>query len=575
MNRALRVILVGLTACGTEQGGPQEQVQEQDEVVEEVLEEVLGEQALAVTSAAPCSSAVVAQVLAQATSAAPEVKLTCSLTLTSSQTVSKRLVLEGAAASGVTIDCGGGSIGPSAFRGLANLHIRSVKKSDGTWSRPEGVTVRNCSVKGAVRISGMGNNGQGEEVRLSSLSPGHTARAQAAAPRAVLLEKLTLVGEGPIPLYLAPGVTETTLRDSNVTGVSGGTAIYFDAESARNTLRNNSIHAETDGREQLALDGSADNLVVGNFFAELSTGGIYLYRNCGEGGTVRHQPPRHNRIINNYFYYKNYTGSNPAIFVGSRNESGPSIFNYCGDDEPSGGGTYPFGSSRSNRDHADENLIAQNQIQSPQTVAKMIQVQGGPGNAALTYLPSGADVANVQVSARLTRAAGCPVEWGNGVGFVAFGAVADGQTCQGSTLWTKPRALELTRYYLAGVGHDASTKNAPHYGTSTYTKESSLGFLSSRPRSTGTWARAIVCVNNGDDTDRYVTLSGSCEEAGYIRDVLGFVPKTLPAPAPPLRDIRRCYLSAGRDHFLSTSANCEGQPVAENKLLFRLYQTAP
>jgi len=51
----------------------------------------------------------------------------------------------------------------------------------------------------------------------------------------------------------------------------------------------------------------------------LKQGGIYLYRNCGEGGTVRIETPSYNRILNNLFVYQRQELSDPAIYVGSRN----------------------------------------------------------------------------------------------------------------------------------------------------------------------------------------------------------------------------------------------------------------
>jgi len=96
--------------------------------------------------------------------------------------------------------------------------------------------------------------------------------------------------------------------------VTNSVAVYLDAESYRNTLQGNSFHADHGAgsqREVLAVDGSSNNLIMSNHFSSLQYGGIYLYRNCGEGGTIRHSTPSNNSIINNVFYYDNYTGSKP------------------------------------------------------------------------------------------------------------------------------------------------------------------------------------------------------------------------------------------------------------------------
>lgn len=304
-------------------------------------------------AAPPCTAAQMAELTAQASDAAPSYDLRCSPALTHDLTITKKIVLKGASASGVVLDCDGGTVKPSASGGYS-IAIHSSENDDGSWSRPEDITITRCIIFGSIRLYGLGTNGQGELVRLSSYSAGHTERAQAAAPRNVLLDTITLVAVGGgTPLYLAPGVTETTLRNSEIRGEHGGPAIYFDAESARNVVKDSSIHSKTDYRELVAIDGSAHNTIIKNRFSSLSNGGIYLYRNCGEGGTVRHQSPKHNTIADNVFYYDSAIGLNPSIWIGSR----WGLRAYCGDDDG-----YPFGSSASNLDYAEDNVVVRNQI---------------------------------------------------------------------------------------------------------------------------------------------------------------------------------------------------------------------
>lgn len=312
-----------------------------------------GEESAVIAPAAACSPDKVREVTAAATAAKPEVVLDCSLTLPANAApISKRVVIQGSAGSGVTLDCAGAHIKPT-FPGAPSLFIRSVLKPDGTWDRPQAVTVRGCTVEGSVRVTGMGVNGEAAAVRESSHQAGHTARAQAAAPTNIALSQVHIIGSGTIPLYVSPGGTRVSLTDSRITGTSASVAIYLDAESARNVIRNNVISVSTSGREQIAVDGSAYNEIVANHFGSLSNGGIYLYRNCGEGGTVRHQSPVHNGIVANVFYYNHYLGWNPSVWVGSRN----GWRSYCEDDAG-----YPFGSSVSNLDYAKYNVLAQNQI---------------------------------------------------------------------------------------------------------------------------------------------------------------------------------------------------------------------
>src|SRR6185369_9998871 len=128
-----------------------------------------------------------------------------------------------------------------------------------------------------------------------------------------------------------------------------------DAESGHNVIQNNYIHVATDTapREEMAIDGSAFNIIVGNQFSALNNGGIFLYRNCGEGGGVRHQPPSYNHIINNWFFYDDYDGEKASVQVGAREGNR----DYCGKDDG-----FAFGSSVYNGDLAHHNVIAKNRV---------------------------------------------------------------------------------------------------------------------------------------------------------------------------------------------------------------------
>jgi hypothetical protein len=209
------------------------------------------------------------------------------------------------------------------------------------------VTIRRCKINGSIRTIGLGRNGEAAAVQESSIKPGHIARAQAAAPRNVALYGLTITGHGRTPLYLGPGTTNLTLVDSTINGRSDSAAIYLDAESGSNIIRNNTINITSAPREIIAIDGSADNQILTNTIQQAPNGGIYLYRNCGEGGTVRHQAPQHNLIAGNTI---DNTGGY-GIWLGSRNGG---RF-YCSADDG-----YPFGSSKDNGDFADNNIVRGN-----------------------------------------------------------------------------------------------------------------------------------------------------------------------------------------------------------------------
>jgi hypothetical protein len=231
--------------------------------------------------------------------------------------------------------------------------VRSKKTAPGSWDAPLNVTIRNCKINGFVRIYGLGENANGEIMKASSLNANHTAFAQASAPKNVRLENVTINAPGGIPLYVGPGVTGVALLDSRLEGKSTSVAIYLDAESANNTISNNVFGITTEKRELIAIDGSASNNIANNTFEHAENGGIFVYRNCGEGGVIRHQKPQFNQITGNTFHYEESFGAKPAVWLNSRNGHSK----YCFQDP-----AHPYGSSVSKLDFAQHNVIRRNKL---------------------------------------------------------------------------------------------------------------------------------------------------------------------------------------------------------------------
>jgi parallel beta-helix repeat protein len=285
------------------------------------------------------------------------ITLACSLRLSSADVITHPLVFEGSAASGSVLDCGGGTLDVSAGgsrKEKTAIAVRSRKAGSGPWDAPSSVTIRNCRIKGFVRIYGLGENANGAVMKASSRNPDHTAFAQASAPKNVRLENITFDAPDGIPFYVGPGVTNAALVNSKVNGRSTAVAVYLDAESANNTISNNVFGISTEKRELIAIDGSANNRITNNTFERADNGGIFVYRNCGEGGVIRHQKPQYNQIVGNTFRYGSSFLVKPAVWLNSRNGSS----SYCFRDP-----AYPFGSSASNLDFAQNNVVRSNKIE--------------------------------------------------------------------------------------------------------------------------------------------------------------------------------------------------------------------
>jgi len=261
----------------------------------------------------------------------------------------KPLVFAGAAYAGRTIDCGGGWLEQGQ---PVEVRIQSLQRADGGWERPDGLRLRNCRLRGAIRIIGLGRNGEAEAMRRSSAQADHTRRAQAAAPRDVVLERLELEAVGPIPVYAGPGSTGLRLSESHLWGTSRSVAIYLDAESAGNRISGNRVEVAS-GREVIAVDGSAGNRIEGNRIHQSGKGGIFVYRNCGEGGTARHQAPTGNAIRANRFSIAPgaAAGRAPDVWLGSR--GGRRAYSVLD-------GAIPYGSGRDDGDHAEGNVVEGN-----------------------------------------------------------------------------------------------------------------------------------------------------------------------------------------------------------------------
>lgn len=332
-----------------------------------------------------------------------------------SSAISRRLVFRGSASSRVTLDCGGGTIDPYALelyaaRGVWNdldtIVVRSaplgtddsVPAHPGDtlrvrlWDPAVGVTIRNCTVIGSLRIYGMQMASGGDtQAMYSSREPGHVARMRAAAPRGTRLEQVDIIGVDRVgtahryrtPLYIGSGAQDTMVVDSHIGGTTGNAvAIYLDAESTRTTIQRSIINpANIDpGAPLITIDGSDRNRIANNLLGTLDHGGIYLFRNCGEKGRVRWTTPSHNEIVNNVFYYRTYTGPNPGVWLGSRNGVLGSSDNLCDDDE---GEDYGLGANTSNTDNHDFarfNIVAWNQffVNEPGAMIKTLDARSTP-----------------------------------------------------------------------------------------------------------------------------------------------------------------------------------------------------
>ena len=222
-----------------------------------------------------------------------------------------------------------------------------------------GVLICNGRVKGEIRCR---SSGYAKAVERWNRTADWTQAIQEQAPRNITIRDLVIEGSGEShQLYAGPGSTHITARRVTFTGHSKGPSVYLSMETAHNRVIGCTFEATTGARrEVMSIDGSADNIVRNNNFNLCTWGGLYIYRNSGENGVIRHQEPRRNLIETNKFNLRGMwlvrLGIDLEIpwgvHIGSR--QGRRVRH---NDLDAG---YPWGSSADDRDFARNNKVINN-----------------------------------------------------------------------------------------------------------------------------------------------------------------------------------------------------------------------
>ena len=226
-------------------------------------------------------------------------------------------------ASDVVLDCNGALI-------RSDGGGRGIEISSPIDTAMSGVVVRNCRVEGFL------NNLRVTRIGFRDLQPGVEYEHGLTG---VVIENNEFRDSRGVGVFIDGYVSDATIRHNVVEG-TGSAGIYLETGSRRTRVENNVIHdngyrengpgGQVDefgglrfrwwgiGREGLAIDGSYENVVVGNSFEGNSHGGILLYTNCGEfpeSGVWfdRRWPSDRNLIEGNTF-----TGGLNGVWVGQR-----------------------------------------------------------------------------------------------------------------------------------------------------------------------------------------------------------------------------------------------------------------
>jgi parallel beta-helix repeat protein len=230
-------------------------------------------------------------------------------------------------ASNVTLDCRGALLRDTAADGV-NAIVVAVDAN----ANLQNVTIRDCRIEGFFHGIDIARNG------VNQLAAGHEYDHYL---RNVVVEDTNVADTHAVGIYVHPYVTGTVLRGDVVTG-SASTGLYLDEGSRGGRIEGNvfasngfvengpggtntsfgglSVRFWGPGREGIAVDGSSDNVIRGNWIAGNSAGGVFLYTNCGEN--VHTDPAdwldhrygaEHNDVEGNVI-----AGSGTGVWVASR-----------------------------------------------------------------------------------------------------------------------------------------------------------------------------------------------------------------------------------------------------------------
>lgn len=184
------------------------------------------------------------------------------------------------------------------------------------------VSVKNCVIRNFIGAGLMVAVGEGEKSRNDQ------------SPTKVHLDNVTIVDTNGVGLNFNSYVKGVLVTNSKIQG-SLGPGIYFSQSSAANIVKNSIIanngwRPGMKGREGIAIDSSANNIIANNKIMGNGEGGIFIYKNCGEHfssgkSVVRWQHSNKNQIVDNVF-----SDEKKGVWIASRQSKNLKKWD-CGD----------------------------------------------------------------------------------------------------------------------------------------------------------------------------------------------------------------------------------------------------
>ncbi len=224
--------------------------------------------------------------------------------------------------SNLVLDCAGATL-DGEYRTRTTLLI-------GPDQPVENVELRNCVVTGGRR-NGI-TIGRTQTYAAAALQRGSREPDPAAYARKVTLRQVTVRRSGGVGIYVLAYSRDTAILDSTIEENSNA-GIYLSHHTSGTRIADSRLigngKGETSGipdalrgfREAIAVDSAAGNVIENNRLIGNQAGGIFLYRNCGEGSMdparVRERPASARNIIRGNTIERGRTG----IWVASRQDA--------------------------------------------------------------------------------------------------------------------------------------------------------------------------------------------------------------------------------------------------------------
>lgn len=178
----------------------------------------------------------------------------------------------------------------------------------------ENIEVTNCNVKNFVTSGIMISSG------LQITENSNVDFYYNNAPNDITINNSVIDNNGKTGVTFNSYTNNSVLKNSIIIN-SGGVGVYLSQSSKEITIINNKIAFngyKFKGREGIAIDSSANNIIKDNLFDSNKSGAVFLYKNCGERHNGKHGIKRWQHSNNNLITDNIFQNEKIGVWLASR-----------------------------------------------------------------------------------------------------------------------------------------------------------------------------------------------------------------------------------------------------------------